>query len=476
MGAPCNLGCLYCYLQSGSKKFNYKNDVFSKKTFDEFWKNFILKNKNIDEEIELSFWGGEPLLNFQVLKYIVKTFYNSNKKFKKIKTIIVTNGTILKPEMIKFYKKFDVKLMITLDGDKKCHDAQRMYRNGGGSYETILRNIQKLQKKQIDYRVRTTLTAKTPSIEKIVKDFKKNKLNGISLGIISPTTDYDKKELSPIDAIKNANDLFSCFKRDFQRGENFVYVNINKMVKEFFLIIPRTSCGLRHKIAVKYDGSFYPCHRMVDDNKHCVGNINVNIKQKLLSKYKEKTFLSNSSCRNCDFAGTYCGGFCSYEIAKHKNKNYIQKDFCLFQKTLRNLVFKFIINLYFKKPEKYHKLLDMVFGEDSRYVKVNKDKRENKIKKINLQTIFKKNKKAQCLDYVETGLLFCKDEKHFPNKIIANTATMFVWDLIDGKRSVSSIIKNVLENNQQGKVQTKNNVLKVLKTMENNFLIEKNNY
>ena len=233
----CNLKCSYCYLQSGTGTKNSVQNRMTNKVFDDFFDQYITSITKKNSFLNVSFWGGEPLLNFKIIKHIVKRVnVYKKKKFGQVDFLIVTNGTLISKKIAEFCKEHNVKFQITIDGDKKCHDQQRMDKNGKGTYDIILQNIKLLQKIEADYYVRTTLTDKSPPPSGIIETLKENSIKSDLFSIVSPTTTYNYKNLSYADSERHAKEIFDSYLHDFAKNNDFFYSNIE---------IGRASCRER---------------------------------------------------------------------------------------------------------------------------------------------------------------------------------------------------------------------------------------
>ncbi len=103
------------------------------------------------------------------------------------KFTIITNGTLINNNMAKFFKKYNVRLQVTIDGDEKCHNAQGKSKNEKGTWGKIIKNVHILQKYNTDYNIRCTVTNNSPALSEIIKKFKENKINNVFLSL-SPRT------------------------------------------------------------------------------------------------------------------------------------------------------------------------------------------------------------------------------------------------------------------------------------------------
>ncbi len=429
----CNLNCSYCYLKETGKDAD--NLAVSKETVDVFLEKYMKQER---DNISVSFWGGEPLICFDMIKYIIEMAnkYTVNK-FKKNNYLIVTNGTLINYEIADFCKKYNVWLQISLDGGRKCHDMQRISKDKKGTYDKVVSKINLLEKLDIKYSVRTTLTGLSPLPSEIIKEFKKKGITGCSFGIVTPNSMSNREDFSPLDGIKIADNLFLSFVDDFKSNQKFNYYNINVIFNKFFNSSPCTSCGLsENKILIKYDGTIYPCHRFVNSPEYCIGDIFNGITEKCSVLY-DSVIKNNNKCNVCESGGILCGGACLYEISK-RDINYTQEDICVFYKRLHINMLKYIVYIYRYDKEKYNEFCYNYLGKNVNnleMIKVDID-----IASLDNYITFSKSANVKCIDLYEEGVLYLFDNL---KKYIVNPTAMAIWDLLDGQRTAQQIAQEI---------------------------------
>lgn len=159
----CNLRCKYCFLEQGSSSFGATKRGRMTPEVALAAVDFLLRESRESESIFLSFTGGEPLLNFKTIKSAVEyAQVEAERRGKKAKFFIATNGTLFNREIISFIKENQIEVQVSLDGDEETHDKMRLFPNGRGSYGVISRWLPQLL---ADYtekvRLRATLTPRT---------------------------------------------------------------------------------------------------------------------------------------------------------------------------------------------------------------------------------------------------------------------------------------------------------------------------
>ncbi len=324
---------------------------------------------------------------------------------------------------------------MTIDGDEKCHNAQRKSKNGKGTWEEIIKNVHILQKYNTDYNIRCTVTNNSPALSEIIKNFKENKINNVFFGIVTPNgvapSDQNDLSVNGKNVATNLVDIYLSKKYD-----DFIYDNINFVIGKLITGRECTSCGVsKNKILINYDGTIYPCHRFVNYPEFCIGNIWDGI----LDKYQyDRIYRKNKNCRSCELAGIFCGGPCFYEVLK-RDIDYIQENVCDFNKSLCNKILKLKVNLFLNNKEQFNKFTKKHLSVDMDNNQTVKDIGTGK--KMNQQIIFCKSEHAKIIDLNEEGVIYLTPE--FRKKYIANTTAMAIWDLLDGQRTAQQIAQEI---------------------------------
>ena len=322
----CNLKCKYCF----ASKENCSRELMSFETA----KNsidFLIKNSGNIKNLEVDFFGGEPLLNFEVVKKTVEYARNlENKHNKKFRFTITTNGILLDDEKIDFINQEMYDVVLSLDGRKNINDKFRITKNNQGTYDLIVPKFQKLVQKRENkqYYVRATYTKENLdfskdvfhiynlgfneiSIEPVLCDYENNNNKNYIIDescLEQILTEYENlcKELIKLKK-ENSKINFFNFKIDLNSGPC-----INKRVK---------GCGFGNDyIAVTPNGDIYPCHQLVGEKEFLMGNTNKNIfNQNLKKDFLKLSIYHKKECKNC-WARFYCCGGCSSKNYQH-NKN-----------------------------------------------------------------------------------------------------------------------------------------------------------
>ena len=319
----CNLRCEYCFASKGDFGQGRMLMPFEigKKAID-----FLIENSGDRHNLEVDFFGGEPLMNFDVVKHIVDYARSIEKKFNKnFRFTITTNGLLLTDDKIEYINREMSNVVLSLDGRKEINDLLRITPNSKGSYDTIVPKYQKLVESRgdKDYYVRGTFTKNN-------LDFTKDVLHMADLGFeqlsIEPVVSDEKLEFS----IKESD-----LSRVFEEYENLAKVIIDKRKnKEFFnffhfmidlnqgpcAIKRLRGCGCGNEyIAITPTGDIFPCHQFVGNDEWKMGNLfDNNFNTKIKDTFSKTTVYTKSNCKNC-WAKFYCSGGCNANNLQYEN-------------------------------------------------------------------------------------------------------------------------------------------------------------
>ena len=311
----CNLNCEYCF--AGQGKYHGEDALMSfevgKAALD-----FLVKNSGTRKNLEVDFFGGEPLFNFDVVKQLVKYARSIEKEVgKNFRFTLTTNGVLLDDNVIDFLNKEMNNVVLSLDGRKEINDAKRKTPNGKGSYDIIVPKFQNFVKKRGDkeYYMRGTFTRNN-------LDFTKDIFHMLDLGfkelsmepvVSKPDTEYALRE-EDLDTIYEQYEILSkeMIKRK-REGNPFTFYHYMIDLSGGPCIYKRiTGCGSGTEyLAVTPNGDFYPCHQFVGDKNFLMGNVKEGItNNKLRDEFKLCNVYSRKECENC-WAKLYCSGGCA---------------------------------------------------------------------------------------------------------------------------------------------------------------------
>lgn len=311
----CNLNCEYCFASQG--KYHGERALMpyevGKRALD-----FLIENSGSRHNLEVDFFGGEPLMNFEVVKKLVKyareqeKLYNKNFRF-----TLTTNGLLIDDDVIAFVNKEMSNVVLSLDGRKEVHDSLRKTISGQGSYDIIIPKFKKLVKARggKNYYIRGTFTHNNI-------DFLKDILHMADLGftelsmepvVCAPNEPYALTE-EDLPILKEQYELLAkeMIKRDSEnRGFTFYHYMLD--LTHGPCIYKRISgCGSGTEyLAVTPWGDLYPCHQFVGDEKFKLGDIyNGIVNTKVRDEFKLCNAYARPECKDC-WAKLYCSGGCA---------------------------------------------------------------------------------------------------------------------------------------------------------------------
>ncbi len=325
----CNLACKYCFAEEG--EYHGRRALMSfevgKKALD-----FLVANSGSRVNLEVDFFGGEPLMNWQVVKDLVaygRSLEEPNHK--KFRFTLTTNGVLLNDDILEFANREMANIVLSVDGRKEIHDYMRPHRGGQGSYDEIIPKFQKVaeSRNQMNYYVRGTFTHHNLDFAEDVKHLADLGFKQISVEpVVAPETEEYALREEDIPAILAEYDKLAVelIKRQKEgKGVNFFHFMID--LKGGPCVYKRLSgCGSGTEyLAVTPWGDFYPCHQFVGQEEFLMGNVDTGIvNTKVRDEFKSCNVYSKEKCKNC-FAKFYCSGGCaanSYNFHGNINDAY----------------------------------------------------------------------------------------------------------------------------------------------------------
>lgn len=320
----CNLRCKYCFASQGDFKgdrslMDYET---GKKALD-----FLLKNSGNRKNLEVDFFGGEPLMNFDLVKKLVKYGREEEKKYNKhFRFTITTNGMLLNEEIEDFINENMDNVVLSIDGRKSINDEMRPTINDKGSYDIIVPKFQELISKRgdKDYFIRGTFTNENLDFSKDLKDFYDN---GFKKTSIEPVVTDEKEPYAireeHLDKILNEYEKMS---KDYielrKKDKDFSFFHFIIDLSQGPCIVKRTvGCGAGSEyVAVTPQGEIYPCHQFVGEKEFLLGDVDRGIvNTELRDTFKNSNVYTNEDCPTC-WARYYCSGGC------HANAYYSNND------------------------------------------------------------------------------------------------------------------------------------------------------
>ena len=311
----CNLACKYCFAEEG--EYHGKRELMSlevgKKALD-----FLVANSGNRRNLEVDFFGGEPLMNFQVVKDLVAYGRSLEKTHdKNFRFTLTTNGVLLDEDIMEFANKEMGNVVLSIDGRPEIHNMMRPFPKGAESYDLIVPKFQKFadSRNQDKYYVRGTFTRNN-------LDFSKDVLHLADLGfkqisvepvVAQETDDYALREEDLPQLFEEYENLAAEMVRRHGTKEDFNFFHFMIDLEGGPCVAKRLSgCGSGTEyLAVTPTGDLYPCHQFVGNPDFLMGNVNDGVvNTDLRDSFKSCNVYAKDKCREC-FARFYCSGGCA---------------------------------------------------------------------------------------------------------------------------------------------------------------------
>ena len=316
----CNLNCAYCFASQG--RYHGERALMSYETGKQAL-DFLIANSGKRYNLEVDFFGGEPLMNWDIIKKLVAYARNQEKKYNKnFRFTLTTNGLLIDDDVIKFANQEMDNIVLSLDGRKEIHDAYRKDYAGNGSYDRIIPKFQKLVKARVNnknnktsYYMRGTFTHRNPDFTRDIFHMADLGFTELSMEPVVCAPD-DPVALTEED-IKIVKTQYEILARDMlQRerdGKPIKFYHFNIDLNRGPCVYKRVSgCGSGTEyMAVTPWGDLYPCHQFVGDEKYKLGDIWQGvINQELRENFRACNAYSRPECQDC-WAKLYCSGGCA---------------------------------------------------------------------------------------------------------------------------------------------------------------------
>ncbi len=311
----CNLNCSYCFASQG--KYHGERAIMSldvaKRALD-----FLIENSGTRHNLEVDFFGGEPLMNFDMLKELVKYAREIEKKHNKnFRFTLTTNGMLIDDEVIDFANREMSNVVLSLDGRREVHDRYRVDYAGKGSFDQIVPKFQKLVKAREgkDYYMRGTFTHANPDFLEDIKTMLDLGFDELSMEpVVCAETDPSRltEEDLPI-VLEQYEKLAELMLERDKAGKPFTFYHYMIDLSGGPCIYKRISgCGSGTEyMAVTPWGDLYPCHQFVGDEKFRLGDIYKGVDNlKIQQDFMDCNVYAREECHDC-WAKLYCSGGCA---------------------------------------------------------------------------------------------------------------------------------------------------------------------
>lgn len=311
----CNLACQYCFAEEG--EYHGRRALMSfevgKKALD-----FLIANSGNRRNLEVDFFGGEPLMNWEVVKQLVEYGRSKEKEYNKnFRFTMTTNGVLLNDEIMEYCNREMSNVVLSLDGRKEVNDKMRPFRGGKGSFDLIVPKFQKFAEMRgdRDYYVRGTFTRHNLDFSKDVMEFADLGFRSMSIEpvVAKPEEEYAIREEDLPQIMEEYDHLAEEYIKLKKEGRGFNFFHFNIDLNQGPCVAKRLSgCGSGTEyLAVTPWGDLYPCHQFVGQEEFLLGNVDTGVtNERIRDEFKLCNVYAKDKCRDC-FARFYCSGGCA---------------------------------------------------------------------------------------------------------------------------------------------------------------------
>lgn len=311
----CNLACQYCFAEEG--EYHGRKALMSlevgKKALD-----FLIAHSGSRRNLEVDFFGGEPLMNWEVVKQLVEYGRSLEEPYqKKFRFTLTTNGVLLNEEIMAFCNREMGNVVLSLDGRKDVHDRMRPTRTGTGSYDWVVPKFQKFvaSREQKNYYVRGTFTRRNLDFSQDVIHYADLGFQRLSMEPVVAEAEKDyairKEDLPQI--FEEYDKLALEYIKRQKEGRGFEFFHFMVDLEQGPCVAKRLSgCGSGTEyLAVTPWGDLYPCHQFVGQEEFLLGNVEDGItNSSVCEEFKLCNVYAKEKCQEC-FARFYCSGGCA---------------------------------------------------------------------------------------------------------------------------------------------------------------------
>jgi len=334
----CNLSCQYCYEFGADKvatpegKPKFMDVETAKASVD-----FLLEQSTGRRNIHITFFGGETLMNFPLLKEVAE--YANQRAFEQGRSVdfsLTTNATLLTPAIIEFLSLHRIGVTVSMDGPKEMHDKLRVFSNGKGSYDMIEPRVRALiaGHKTRPIVARVTLTSGVTDVIRIYRHLKED-LGFHEVGFAPVTSSPDQLYSIQATGMNTVLGQFQKLAEEYLefalRGEMHGFTNVSDTIAELYQGVNKSQpCGAGLGLmGVGPSGDIAPCHRFVDSDTHALGNIATGIDREKQQEFLTRGHVSNKyECGTC-WARPLCAGGCHHEAyVRYGNTGHPNLHYC----------------------------------------------------------------------------------------------------------------------------------------------------
>lgn len=316
----CNMKCRYCFASQGD--FGMKPGLMSLSTAQRAL-DFLIEQSGPIRHLEVDFFGGEPLLNSDMLQELVRYGRRREEECgKKFNFTLTTNALLIDEEIIKFVIDNNLSVILSLDGRPETNDRHRILNNGEGSYCNIVPRIkQMVASHPVSYYIRGTFTRCNLDFSDDLKHIIDLGFDAVSLEpAIGPQNEFSIQEEDLPQVLAEYERLTDLLRTYYEQGREVHFFHYNLDLQKGPCLAKRQSgCGAGVEyVVVTPEGDIYPCHQFVGENEFLMGNVWGNQFSGVIGKKFVNNRLGNKAECLCCWARNFCGGGC-HANAYHTN-------------------------------------------------------------------------------------------------------------------------------------------------------------
>jgi|GEM_PF-5473156 len=309
----CNFRCNYCYLKNAGIEYldnEMPQDVAAKAV------DFLMSQLPEGEGGVIKFYGGEPLLSYRLMKFIVKYAQDQAKaQNKKVFFTVNTNGTLLTDERIQWLLDNKIRVTISIDGNKESNDKFRVFTNGQGTFDIVVKKAKKFLAKASYLNIRSTISDGTFQLKDSVLELAKI---GDSKRVKLQTEcnyvgDVKVNHADVVKLEKDHEELAQVYIDKLKKGEKISYANFQEpMFKSYYSIKTPYKCGAAMSlVGISPKGKIFPCHRFIDVHETEMGDVDNGLNGKMIPEFVHNRVENKFPCKVC-WARHFCGGGCAF--------------------------------------------------------------------------------------------------------------------------------------------------------------------
>lgn len=308
----CNMRCTYCFAHQGD--FGLQKGLMPWATA-KAAVDFLLAQSETVRTLEIDFFGGEPLLNWDVVKRTVTYGRQLEVKTgKQFNFTLTTNGLLLDDAIMDFIVANRIGMILSLDGRPAIHDAQRKLNNGEGSYDKVVPRFQAMVRKNpISYYLRGTFTRHNLDFTQDVAHIIQSGFDAVSLEpAIGPDRSLTIQEEDLPAVLAEYETLTRFLLNDYKNGGHGSFFHYNLNLQQGPCLAKRYSgCGAGVEyLAITPEGDIYPCHQLIGQQSFYLGNVSSTSLNKIIKDgFADNNLAGKAECQSC-WARYYCGGGC----------------------------------------------------------------------------------------------------------------------------------------------------------------------